>query len=40
MDYSKYPAIRWKLLNIKKLRDSNPQKHREQVEMLKQILFL
>jgi predicted nucleotidyltransferase component of viral defense system len=39
VDYSKYPAIRWKLLNIKKLRDSNPQKHREQVEMLKQILF-
>jgi predicted nucleotidyltransferase component of viral defense system len=40
VDYGKYPAIRWKLLNIKKLKESNPQKYREQIEMLKQILFL
>ena len=39
VDYSKYPAIRWKLINIKKLKESNPKKHREQVEMLRQILF-
>jgi len=34
-----HPAIRWKLLNIKKLRESNPQKHSEQVKMLKQMLM-
>lgn len=39
VDYSKYPAIRWKLLNIKKLKDSNLQKHQEQIEMLKHSLF-
>jgi Domain of unknown function (DUF1814). len=39
VDYSKYPAIRWKLINIKKLKESNPQKYGEQVEMLRQILF-
>jgi predicted nucleotidyltransferase component of viral defense system len=39
VDYSKFPAIRWKLLNINKLREINPQKHREQIDLLKQILF-
>lgn len=24
------PAIRWKLLNLRKLRDSNPEKHADQ----------
>lgn len=39
MDYSKYPAVRWKLLNINKLKESNPQKHTEQVELIQQVLF-
>ena len=34
-DYSKFPAVKWKLLNINKLKDTNPQKHQEQVEALK-----
>lgn len=34
-DYSKFPAVKWKLLNIIKLKDTNPQKHQEQVEALK-----
>ncbi|MFV0363027.1 MAG: nucleotidyl transferase AbiEii/AbiGii toxin family protein [Suipraeoptans sp.] len=39
VDYSDFPAIKWKLLNINRLRESNPQKHEEQVENLKQILL-
>jgi predicted nucleotidyltransferase component of viral defense system len=36
VDYGMFPAIRWKLLNIKKLRDNNPQKYQEQIELLRQ----
>lgn len=39
VDYSKFPAIRWKLLNIQKLKDSNPSKYTEQVDAVTQILF-
>lgn len=39
VDYSKFPAVKWKLLNIKKLKESNPQKHKEQVDILERILF-
>jgi len=38
VDYGIFPAIRWKLLNIKKLRDTNPHKHQEQVELLREAL--
>lgn len=38
VDYSAYPAIRWKLLNINKLKQNNPQKHKEQVDMLRLVL--
>ena len=34
MDYSMYPAIRWKLLNIRKLKMINPKKYQEQIELL------
>ena len=34
-----FPAIKWKLLNINKLKDGNPQKYEKQVESLEQILF-
>lgn len=40
VDYSKYPAIRWKLLNIDKLRKNNFKKHKEQMKMTEKILFL
>jgi predicted nucleotidyltransferase component of viral defense system len=35
---SRMPAIEWKLSNIHKLRDHDPQKHRAQIEKLEQIL--
>lgn len=38
VDYSKFPAIKWKLLNINKLKDKNPQKYNEQVEILERML--
>lgn len=40
VDYSNFPAIKWKLLNIRKLKENNNQKYREQVEMLKSSLCL
>jgi hypothetical protein len=36
-DYSMFPAIRWKLLNIRKLKDSNPQKYWEQVKLMEKL---
>ena len=39
-DYSKYPAIKWKLLNINKLKECNSQKHEQQIAILKQVLFI
>jgi hypothetical protein len=38
VDYSKYPAIRWKLLNIQKLKTENPEKFRQQGELLETVL--
>jgi predicted nucleotidyltransferase component of viral defense system len=40
VDYSKFPAVKWKLLNINKLKIIDPQKYIEQVAALKQILSL
>lgn len=40
VDYSKYPAIKYKLLNINKLKENNPQKHKEQMEIIEQVLSL
>ncbi len=37
-DYSNYPAIKWKLYNILKLKTTNPKKHSESVRNLKKIL--
>ena len=39
VDYSKFPAIKWKLLNIRKLKENNFQKHTELVGILHQMLF-
>ena len=40
VDYSKYPAIKWKLLNVNKLKNENPQKHKETIEILKHVLLI
>lgn len=40
VDYSKYPAIKWKLHNITLLKKNNPQKYAEQLGAIKQILYL
>jgi hypothetical protein len=37
-DYGAFPAIRWKLLNIHKLRVNNPQKYHEQISLLERTL--
>jgi predicted nucleotidyltransferase component of viral defense system len=37
-DYSTYPAVRWKLLNIDKLKKANPEKFKEQITLLEQVL--
>jgi hypothetical protein len=39
IDYSMFPAIRWKMFNIQKLKNSNPKKFQEQIALLQQILF-
>ena len=33
-DLSKYPSIRWKLMNIAKLKSKNPAKHKEGIDKL------
>lgn len=34
-DFEKFPAVQWKLKNLKKLKDANPEKHKEQYQALK-----
>ena len=36
--YEQYPSIRWKLLNLQKLKDNNPKKYAEQVGRLENFL--
>lgn len=36
--FSEFPAVRWKLLNLKKLKDSNPEKHTQLSGKLKDVL--
>ena len=33
-DFEQFPAVQWKLQNLKKLRDTNPDKHRKQHDLL------
>lgn len=33
-DFERFPALSWKLQNLKKLQEKNPDKHREQYEIL------
>ncbi len=37
-DFQRFPAINWKLQNLQKLKNSNPDKHRELYEILKKKL--
>ena len=37
-DYSKYPAIKWKQLNIKNLKQNNPIKFKESIKKLEDLL--
>lgn len=37
-DFENYPAIQWKLQNLEKLKDNNPEKHLEGVDFLKEKL--
>ncbi len=36
-DFKDYPAVRWKLQNLQKLKETNPDKHSEQLKKLKSI---
>jgi hypothetical protein len=38
MDYGMFPAIRWKLLNIRKLKENNLRKYLEQIELLEKTI--
>jgi hypothetical protein len=40
VDYSKFPAVQWKLLNINKLKNTNLGKFTEQTDILMKILSL
>jgi len=37
-NFERFPAINWKLQNLLKIKERNPEKHREQYEMLKRKL--
>ncbi|MCF6292260.1 MAG: nucleotidyl transferase AbiEii/AbiGii toxin family protein [Robiginitomaculum sp.] len=37
-DFEKFPAVQWKLLNLQKLKNNNPEKHRDQYNALKSVL--
>jgi len=37
-DFERFPAVQWKLSNLQKLKDVNPEKHRKQYEALKENL--
>ncbi len=39
VNYSQFPAVRWKFLSINKLKDVNIQKHKEQMSLLEDALF-
>ena len=38
-DFEKYPAVQWKLNNIKKLKVNNPQKYLREIQAIEQVLF-
>lgn len=38
-DLSEYPSVKWKLQNIQKLKETNPEKFEAGVEKLREYLF-
>lgn len=34
-DFERFPAVQWKLQNLQRLKDTNPQKHKQQYDALK-----
>lgn len=38
-DFERFPAVMWKLQNLQKLKDNNPEKHRQQYELLKKWFY-
>jgi hypothetical protein len=40
LNFEVFPGIKWKLMNIKKLKEQNPEKHIKQMFELKKILNL
>ena len=37
--FKDYPSVKWKLLNLQKLADQNPEKLRTEAEKLKDLLY-
>jgi len=38
-DFEKFPSVRWKLQNIQKLKELNPEKYKQQLNKLKKTLY-
>lgn len=38
-DFEEFPAVKWKLENLKKLKEANPTKYNELIEALKKVLY-
>ena len=39
VDYSTFPAVKWKLYNIQKFKIENPQKYKHQIELLEELFI-
>lgn len=37
-DFERFPSVQWKLLNLRKLKESDPEKHQQQLDALKAVL--
>ena len=37
-DFQQFPSIQWKLMNLQKLKDNDPQKHQDNLEQLRALL--
>lgn len=38
-DFGRFPAVQWKLQNLIKLKNGNPEKHESFVALLKKVLY-
>ncbi|MGQ8366140.1 nucleotidyl transferase AbiEii/AbiGii toxin family protein [Glaciecola sp. 1036] len=37
-DFEQYPSVKWKLLNLRKFKDSRPEDHQQHLDLLKKVL--